>query len=339
MLLGERPSAKVAMTFPGTSSFRAGGTAVADLDRRLAKVAAKQHTLISLADVQAAGGSSSHAYTRVQSGRWEAVTGGVFRIAGASWTYEASVMSTVLSAGPGAVASHLCAARLLGLGFPNAAPEITVPRERKLLRPGVRVHRSTDLDRCEIVLIDGIPVTDPPRTLLDLGRYIGPMALRRAIERARRQELVTWSDLVRCLVGHARQGRHGITRLRLVIGMGMADDEVTDTDSELMALSLIREHSLPEPTLHHRVYDGDELIAEVDLAFEPWRLALEIDGGVHLDPVVRKRDDARDHELRRRGWTVRRIWWEVPVRQPAQFLRIVRDTLRDVGAPTTRVLG
>jgi hypothetical protein len=263
----------------------------------------------------------------------------VFRLAGVPWTYEARVMALVLSAGPQAVASHFCAARLLEVGFRNAPPEITMPRGRQLVRPGVRMHRSTDLDRCKVSIVDGLPVTEPSRTMLDLGRYVGPGVLRRTIEQARRQDLVTWADLVRCLLCHARQGRHGISRLRLVIGEGIADDEVTDTDSELMALSLIREHGLPKPALHHRIYDGDELIAEVDLAYERWRLALEIDGGVHLDPIVRRRDDARDHELRRRGWTVRRIWWEVPVRQPAQFLRIVRDTLRDVGAPTTRVLG
>ena len=128
---------------------------------------------------------------------------------------------------------------------------------------------------------------------------------------------------------HARQGRHGIRRLRHVIANGVAYDEVTDTDSELMALSIIRERGLPEPVLHHRVYDDGELLAELDFAY-PDRLAgLEIDGAAHLDPVVRRKDDARDHELRRRGWTIRRAWWEIPVRQPDQFARLVRDFLRD----------
>lgn len=300
-----------------------------DLDRLLAEVAARQHSLVSLADVRAAGGTRSHARARVRSGRWQLVAAGVYRIAGVPWTYEARVMALVLSAGPGAVASHACAARLLGLGFRAAAPEVTVPRDRKLRRDGVRVHRSTDLDRCAIRIVDGIPVTEPARTLLDLGRYIGPQALRRAVEEARRLGLVTWPALIRCLAVHARQGRHGVRRLRLVIAVGAVSDEITDTDSELMALTLIRERGLPEPTLHHRVYEDDVLLAELDLAYEPLLVGLEIDGDVHLDPAVRKKDDARDHELRRRGWTIRRIWWEIPVRQPELFLRIVRDTIRD----------
>lgn len=301
-----------------------------DLDRRLASIAVHQHSMISLEDVLAAGGTRSNAHARVRSGRWEQIADGVFHISGVPITDEARVMALVLSAGPDAVASHACAARLLGLGFTSAPPEVTVPRDRKLKRAGVRVHRSTDLDRCTTSVVGGIPITDPARTLLDLGRYIGPQALRRAVERARRLGLVTWADLIRCLVAHARQGRHGVRKLRQVIAAGVAMDEVTDTDSELMALSLIRERGLPEPVLHHRVYDGDTLLAELDLAYVDLKVGYEIDGAVHLDPAVRRKDDARDHELRRRGWTIRRIWWEIPVRQPEVFLGILRDTVRDV---------
>jgi hypothetical protein len=303
---------------------------VSDLDRRLAAVALDQHSLISLADVRAAGGAKEHAATRVIAGRWEQVHQTVFRIAGVPWTYEAQVLGSVMAAGPGAVASHLCAARLLGLGFTTASPELSIPRGRFHRPQGARVHQSTDLDRCEVEHRHGIPLTDPARTLLDLGRYLGPVALRRAVEQARRLDLVTWSDLVHCLVTHARQGRHGIRRFREVLATGMAIDEVTDTDSELLALTLIREHGLPEPSLHHRVRDGDgELLAEIDLAYVPWKAGIEIDGRVHLDPEVRMKDDARDHALRRQGWTIRRVFSDIPVRHPQQFLQIVRALLID----------
>lgn len=300
-----------------------------ELDRRLAVVAARKHSLLTLDDVIAAGGTKSHASDRVRSGRWEAVHPGVYRIAGVSWTYEARVMALVLAGGRGAVASHMCAARLQGLGFTRADPEISVPRGRNRRPPGIRVHESTDLDRCGVRFVEAIPVTEPARTLLDLGRYLGPNALRRAVEQARRDGLVTWTQLIRCLAVHARQGRHGVRRLRRVIATRMCSEEVTDTDSELMALTLIREHGLPDPTLHHRIHDGDRFIAELDLAYPEHLAALEIDGAVHLDPEVRKRDDERDHELRRRGWTVRRIWYEIPMQQPEAFIRIVRDLIRD----------
>jgi len=300
-----------------------------ELDRTLAEVAARQHSLISLQDVLDAGGERTHAHRRVGAGRWELVGPGVYRLAGVPWTYEARVMAAILLAGPGAVASHLCAARLLGVGFGTASPEVTIPRGRHHRPPGVRVHQSTDLDRCDVRRQDGIPLTDPARTLLDLARYIGPNALHRAIEQARRLELVTWSQLVHTLASHARKGRHGVRRLRLVIAKGMPVDEVTDTDSELIALSILREQGL-EPVVHHRVVEPDgTLLAEIDLAFPGLLLGIEIDGGVHLDVEVRKKDEARDHALRRRGWTIRRVWWEVPVHQPEEFLRLVRRALSE----------
>ena len=109
----------------------------------------------------------------------------------------------------------------------------------------------------------------------------------------------------------------------------MGDDEVTDTDSELIALTLLREHGFPEPTLHHRIYAGDgRLVAELDIAYPDRKLDFEINGTVHLDPIVIAKDDPRDAELRERyGYTVRRIWWEIPVRRPAEFIQIIRQYL------------
>ena len=303
---------------------------MADLDRRLAAVAVAQHSLITLADVIAAGGTPAHAQRRVASGRWERVASGVHRIAGVPSSYEAEVLAAVLSAGEGAVASHLCAARLLGLGFTKAGPEVSVPRGRRPRAVPGRLHQSTDLDRCQVRLVRGIPVTDPSRTILDLGRYLGPRALRRAAETARRAELATWSSLAHTLAAHARQGRHGITRLREVVADGLLVDGLTDTDSELIALTVLRQHGLPDPVLHHQIRaDDGELVAELDLAYPERMAAIEIDGTVHLDPTVRRKDDARDHHLRRLGWTIRRVWYEVPLTEPRAFVAIVRSLLVD----------
>lgn len=306
---------------------------MAELDRQLATIAATNHSIITLADVIAAGGTQDHADRRVRNGRWERLGLGVYRIAGVAETYESKVLGAVLAAGPGAIASHRCAARLLGLGFVKADPELSIRRGRRHRPEGVLVHESSDLDRCGVRRVDGIPVTDPNRTVLDLGRFVRPPALRRAAEAARRAELVTWSTLGHALAAHARQGRHGITRLREVVSAGMLVDGLTDTDSELMALTLIREAGLPDPVLHHQVRNADgDLLAELDLAWVERKAAIEIDGSVHLDPAVRRKDDARDAHLRSLGWTIRRVWFEIPLTEPAVFLQIVRSLLADTAA-------
>jgi predicted transcriptional regulator of viral defense system len=301
-----------------------------DFDRRAAELAAANHSIITLREFEALGGSARGAQRRVTGGRWEQLAPGVYRIAGVRWTYNAEVFAAVRAAGPGAVASHLCAARLHGIGFSQASPELSIPRGRRRRSETIRVHTSTDLDRCDVRRVDGIPVTDPSRTLLDVGRYLRAPALRRAVEAARRADLVTWETLTHTLAAHARQGRHGIRRLREVISLGLLTEGVTDTDSEMIALSLIREHGHPDPVLHHRVRDAEgELVAELDLAYPARKAAIEIDGTVHLDPAVRRKDEARDHHLRRLGWTIRRVWYEVPLREPKAFVQIVRSLLDD----------
>jgi hypothetical protein len=245
------------------------------------------------------------------------------------WTYEARVFCAVCAAGDGAVVSHFCAARFHGFGFGTALPELSVPRGRFHRPAGVRVHTSTDLERCTIVTRACIPMTDPARTLLDIARYLGPTSFAKAVKDARRLQLVDWHDLVACLAAHARKGRHGIRLLRETIAAGAGNDGISDTDSELVALSLLREHGFPEPALQHLIWaDDGRLVAEMDIAYVDRKVNFEIDGSVHDDPVVAAKDDERDHELRTRyGWIVRRIPSHVPLHEPRRFVGIVRDTL------------
>ncbi len=71
---------------------------------------------------------------------------------------------------------------------------MSIPRGREHRRTVARVHTSTDLDRCERLVIDGIPMTDLARTILDVGRKVGDQKLLQAIEWSRREQDLDWSD-------------------------------------------------------------------------------------------------------------------------------------------------
>ena len=216
----------------------------------------------------------------------------------------------------------------LGLGrLRPGRSGLSIPRGRRYRRPGVRTHESTDLDRCGTVVKNGIRVTDPARTVLDVGRYVGQKRLARVAEGARRADLVTWSALIACLAAHARRGRPGIRRLRAVILAGAHREEITDTDMELLVLGLITEAGLPEPTLHHRVHDAGRFVAEVDLAYPRWHIAIECDGDIHLDPAVRERDLARQNDLTLVGWTVLRFSWTRVQARPEVVVAEVRAAI------------
>ncbi len=304
--------------------------AVPDLDRKLGKVAAKQHSLIRLSDIEALGGTKSFAAQRVTRGIWVGVARGVYRVAGVPWTYEARVLAAVFAAGSGAVASHQCAARLHGMGFQRAKVTISIRRGQHHRRKGVLVHTSTDLDRADVVMVDGIPTTNPARTLLDIARNVRGIAYLKAIEQARRLELVTWADLTSCLAAHARQGRRGITRLREAVTAGVKRDGLSDTDAELIAYTVLKEHGYDSFVMHHELRDDDgELYADMDLADVDRRINLEIDGPVHRDPTVSRKDARRDSRVRQHGWIVERVPNEIPVFEPKEFLRVVRQALKD----------
>ncbi|HUR77606.1 MAG TPA: hypothetical protein VMZ22_06650 [Acidimicrobiales bacterium] len=304
---------------------------VVDLDRNLAAVALRQHSVVTLDDVERAGGDKFDVHLRVSAGRWILVHDRVYRLAGAPWTFEGRVFAAVCAAGDGAVVSHFCAARLHGFGFPTALVELAIKRGRFHRPKGATVHTSTDLDRCGVVLVAGcIPATDVARTLLDLaGSRLGDKLFVKVVTDARRMDLVDWHDLVVTLAKHARRGRRGIRRLRETIAAGTVDEGLTETDSELVAVALLAEGGFPTPTLQHviRAVDG-RVVARMDIAFVFQRANFEIDGPVHDDPAVAAKDDERDHELRTRyDWIVRRIPHRIPLDEPRRFLAIVRETL------------
>lgn len=289
-----------------------------------------QHGLIAADQVSEAGGQAHHISSRLAAGRWERADECVYRLVGLPTSWRTRLLAPILSAGAPAMASHLSAAVLHGIpGFKPGTAELSVVRGTKFRRPGLRVHTSTDLDRCVRQVVDGIPVTDPARTILDIARVVGDQRLLRCIEWARRNEKTDWPALIATLAAHARRGRPGVQRLRRILLANAHRDEVTDSDLELLALAVMLEHGLPEPELHYRVFDGVRFVAEVDYAFVGPRVAVELDGPAHLEPEVRELDLRKQNDLQLVGWRVLRFTRERLTRSPARFIGEIRTAIGD----------
>lgn len=298
-------------------------------DEDLARRARRQHGLITVDQAEALGGNRRMLQARARRGTLTQTEVNVFRFTSWPPTWHSRLHGLVLGAGPGALASHRSAAALWGLdGFGQGTPELTIPRNRRFRRRGARIHESSDLALAGMRTREGIPVTDPSRTLLDLARFLGDDRLLLAIESARRLELTSWPELIAVLAKHARQGRPGIRRLRRVIAANVHRDEVTDSGFELLFLALLREHGLPEPVLHHRLLSSDgTLLAEIDLALPELRIAIELDGSVHRTRDVFERDRPRQNRIALEGWTILRFTWATFVADPQRIVAEVRAAI------------
>jgi hypothetical protein len=124
--------------------------------------------------------------------------------------------------GPAAVASYFSAAALWGfLDFDESRhPDVTVPGRGGERHPGIRVHRTSTLDPRDLSRAQGVPVTSPARTLLDLAARMDGAPLTGLVRRAQGLNRVNVRQLSEALT---RLGpRRGSRRLAMVIATGPA---------------------------------------------------------------------------------------------------------------------
>ena len=137
-------------------------------ERILAAIAVRQHGVVTTAQLAAAGVGKNGITRRVADGRLHRLHRGVFLLGPLTgpWTKE---MAAVLACGEIAVLSHRSAAALWRIRRAwLGPPEVTVVEGGSRGRPGLRIYRTTRLDPRETRRREGVPVTSPARTLLDL---------------------------------------------------------------------------------------------------------------------------------------------------------------------------
>jgi hypothetical protein len=171
--------------------------------------------------------------------------------------------------GAGAVLSHETAAHLHRLLPHPARPAHVSLIGRSLApRPDIRIHRTTTLRRADIRRHQGLAVTGPARTVLDLasGRTASELeplvaeALRmlRLPERALREQL------------ELHPGGRGTATLRAVLD-GAGGPAFTRSKAERRLLHLLRSARLPPPESCARIGPY-----EIDLLWPEERLAVEL---------------------------------------------------------------
>src|SRR5689334_25108006 len=151
------------------------------VDREIARVAAAQHGVVALWELEELGVGKAAAHWRVTVGRLHRLYQGVYAVGHLPSSREATLAAAVLACGPEAVLSHRSAAELWGLLNSVDGPiDVIAPRRRGRAPRGVRAHRDGTLVPEERNLVQGIPCATVPRVLLDLAATVRIWELRRA---------------------------------------------------------------------------------------------------------------------------------------------------------------
>jgi hypothetical protein len=156
-------------------------------------------------------------------------------------------------------------------------------------------------------MVEGIPVTTVPRTLLDCTPTMSARRIERLINEAdvlRLHDRLSLPDLL-----HRYPGRPGSRKLWEALQRRNAGSTRTRTEIEELLIELVDELGMwrPETNVFLEV-DGETF--EIDALWRAERVAVELDSRqFHDTPLAFERDRRRDRKLSAAGWRPVRITW------------------------------
>ncbi len=277
-------------------------------DVEVGRIAAGQHGLVTLVQARGAGVTEGQIRRRLRTDEWRRVRPGVFAVAGAPETFEQRVLGAVFAVGPGAVASHMCAAALHN--FPDStrhALEVSVPPGRNPKIRGLKTHRPGILPEHDVRIVGCIPTTSYARTLVDCTGRMSLGQIARALDAGLVRHQVTLWSVERSLsvLGQAPD-RHP-SKLWTLLGERGVEADLGESRPEMRVFRVLSASELPAPIQQHPVRFGADKF-RLDLAYPRVRLAIEYDGwDTHKTRTAFDADRRRDRILQMNGWVVLRL--------------------------------
>jgi hypothetical protein len=268
---------------------------------------------------------------RVATGYWVTLLPGVYALAGTRDTYERRLWAGWLAVGPGALVSHEAAAEVRGI--PN------VIRNRVVLvnahgqhhrLPGVIVHQLNDVLPEHRTSVDGLPITTPARTIVDLAAVVHPARLLPIVEGTNHARIASYAEVGVCMTSIARRGKPGVRHLARVLDRLTATKAVTMSKLERLLFELIANAGLPRPASQYAFPGRLFTNGCVDAAYVDAKLVVEADGRAwHTRIADVKRDHERDADAARHGWQTLRLLHEHIDSDPDGTADLIRDVRRE----------
>jgi len=297
---------------------------------RILELASRQHGLIGREQALAHGMTRGQINARVRERRWDIAGRGVYRVPGSVPTWEQRLLTALLVAGPGAVASRRSAAALWRIpGFSRQPVEVTQRRGPSRRNPVKGLHDSRVLPPHQVRTVDAIPTTSPARTIIDLCGCVHPRRAERAMDNALSMGLVSVGDLGRMLGETGTHGRAGIALARRLLSVRTADYVAPASELEALLLAVLEASGIEAPERQGSVGGTQAPVGRVDFVFREARVVVEADSRRHHSSWLDvQADHRRDLLLTAAGWRVIRVNWHQLVEEPRLFAAAVRTVLR-----------
>lgn len=201
--------------------------------------------MVTHGQLAALGYSNDAIKHRVRRGRLHPVHRGVYAVGRAELSREGEWTAALLRCGwDDSALSHDTAAAVWKLTKNESREPIHVAtRGRSRSGNGLVVHRATELNA---TTTDGLRVTTPAQTLIDLARIWPTTRVEAAIAEADLRRVVSIQHLQKS----ASNGGRNAAALRAIIGK--ATFRVTQSELEREFLRLVQQAGLPVPETQHR---------------------------------------------------------------------------------------
>lgn len=265
-----------------------GMSGICDLNARIAAMAQAQGGHVRRAQLIDAGLRAGAIEARVEAGWLLRVHHGVYAVGHLPTNPRDRALGALLAAGPRTALMARSAASLWGLYSRWAYPiEIISPSKHRI--PTLIARRCCTLMQRDIRTLDGIRVTSPARTLLDIAPRTGTKLLHRFHNELRMRKLIDNEQLIDVAT---RNPLHPGAKQLLALA-GASAGEAKRSPFELDWVPFAAKHELPAYEMNIHVA-GER----IDVLFTPDRLIVELDGwGKHGSKQAFEEDRAQDADI------------------------------------------
>jgi very-short-patch-repair endonuclease len=273
-------------------------------DRLAGTIADGQYGMVEHGQLRAAGLSLQQIKGSLAAGRLRPAFHRVYAVGHEAITVRGWLQAALLTCGDTATLGCDSACLLWRMSRPELFP-ITVITEgdRGRKQDKLRIRRM-QLHRRDWMTFDGLRVTTPARTIVDMAATLEGRQLRRLVERA--QDVDRFDPRKVDAVLERNPSRPGCRPLSTLIALLAPDEDNARSYLERLFLQVIRKYRLPLPEVNREI-----LGRKRDFVWPDARLVVEVDGYAnHSSKWAIARDKRRDRELTAALWRPARFTYE-----------------------------